>query len=74
MTCLSLTPCKKVPQKCFNFQDGWEKSSYPGISASGETWDASCVKKGLLEKQQSVPNTYDILPLKKMFYQNFRYI
>ena len=35
-----------------------------------ETWDASCFKKGLLEKQESVPNTCDILPLKKIFFQN----
>ena len=33
-----------------------------------ETWDASCFKKGLLEKQQSVPNTCDISPLKKTFF------
>ena len=32
--------------------------------------DASCFKKGLLEKQPSVPNTCDILPLKKIFSQN----
>ena len=31
-----------------------------------ETWDASCFKKGLLEKQQSVPNTCTILPLKNI--------
>ena len=35
-----------------------------------ETWDASCLKKGLLEKQQSVPNTCDIAPLKYIFFQN----
>ena len=35
---------------------------------SAEKWDASCFKKGLLEKQQSVPNTCDILPLKKIFF------
>ena len=27
-------------------------------------------KKGLLEKQLGVPNTCDILPLKKTFFQN----
>ena len=32
--------------------------------------DASCFKKGLLEKQQSVPNTCNISPLKKIFFQN----
>ena len=36
-------------------------------------------KKGILEKQQSVPNTCDKLPLKKIFYKNltdafFKYI
>ena len=35
-----------------------------------ETWNASCFKKGLLEKQQSAPNTCDISPLKKIFFQN----
>ena len=35
---------------------------------SAETWDASCFKKGVLEKQQSVPNTCDILPLKNTFF------
>ena len=39
-------------------------------SVAAETWDASCFKKGLLEKQQSVPNTCTILPLKETFYQN----
>ena len=39
-------------------------------SVAAETWDASCFKKGLLEKQQSVPNTCAILPLEKIFYQN----
>ena len=37
---------------------------------SAETWDASCFKIGLLEKQQSVPNTCDISLLKKIFFQN----
>ena len=35
-----------------------------------ETWDRSWFKKGLLEKQQSAPNTCDISPLKKIFFQN----
>ena len=35
---------------------------------SAETWDASCFKKGLLEKQQSIPNTCNISPLKKIFF------
>ena len=43
------------------FHDGWEKTSYQGISAEGYRqkhtsykWyrDTSCLKKGLLEKQQ----------------------
>ena len=38
-----------------------------GISG---TSDASCFKKGLLEKQQSVPNTCNISPLKNIFFQN----
>ena len=25
----------KPSEKCFNYQDGWEKTSYPGISADG---------------------------------------
>ena len=46
---------------------------------AAETWDSSCFKKALLEKQQSVPNTCAILPLKKIFYKNltdafFKYI
>ena len=35
-TCLSLTLQKKLwklPRKCLSSQDGWEKNSYPGISA-----------------------------------------
>ena len=37
MTCLSLTLCKtfKTFRKSFNSQDGWEKNSYPQISAEG---------------------------------------
>ena len=54
---------------------GWMRKNFiPGNfswSIAAETWDASCFKKGLLEKQQSVPNTCAILPLKKILYQNF---
>ena len=32
---------------------------------AAEIWDASCFKKGLLEKQQSVPNTYAIIDIEK---------
>ena len=38
MTCLSLTLRKKLQnlqKKGFIYQDGWEKTSYPGISAEG---------------------------------------
>ena len=53
---------------------GWmEKNFILGnfsLSVAAETWDASCFKKGLLEKQQSAPNTCAILPLEKIFYQN----
>ena len=38
---------------------------------STETWDASFFKKSWLEKQQIVPNTCNVLPLKKIFFQNF---
>ena len=53
---------------------GWMRKNFiPGHfswNIAAETWDASCFKKGLLEKRQSVPNTCAILPLKKIFYQN----
>ena len=53
---------------------GWMRKNFIlgnfGWRVAAETWDASCFKKGLLEKQQSVPNTCAILPLKKIFYQN----
>ena len=39
-------------------------------SIAAETRDAICLQKSLLEKQQNVPNTCTILPLKKIFYQN----
>ena len=39
MTCLLLTLHKKLfkifQRKCINCEDGWEKTSYPGISAEG---------------------------------------
>ena len=53
---------------------GWMRKNFiPGNfnwRVAAETWDASCFKKGLLEKQQGVPNTCAILPLKNIFYQN----
>ena len=65
----TLKPSKKMFQ-C----PGWMRKNFiPGNFSwrvAAETWDASCFKKGLLEKQQSVPNTCTILPLKKIFYQN----
>ena len=65
----TLKPSKKMFQ-C----PGWMRKNFiPGNFSwrvAAETWDASCFKKGLLEKQQSVPNTCAILPLKKIFYQN----
>ena len=53
---------------------GWMRKNFiPGNfiwSVAAETWDASCFKKSLLEKQQNVPNTCTILPLEKIFFQN----
>ena len=53
---------------------GWMRKNFIhwnfSWSIAAETWDASCLKKGLLEKPQSVQNTCTILPLKKIFYQN----
>ena len=53
---------------------GWMRKTFIlanfGWRVAAETWDASCFKKCLLEKQQSVPNNCAILPLKKIFYQN----
>ena len=76
MTHLSLTLCKKnfkTFQKIFQFL-GWIRKNFIPRNFSwrvlAETWDASSFRKGLLEKQQSVPNTCDILPLKKIFSQN----
>ena len=73
MACLSLTLQKTFQRKCFNSQDGRGKTSYLGISAEGCQWKyeiQGASKKDLLVKQQSVPNTCDILPLKKIFFQN----
>ena len=51
---------------------GWMRKNFIPRNLSwgvvAETWGASCFKKGLLEQQQSVPNTCTILPLKKIFY------
>ena len=74
MTCLSLTLCKnllKPSKKCFSSQDGWEKSSYPGISAEGYRWkhEMQVASKKSYWKT-SVPNICNILPLKKIFFQN----
>ena len=44
------------------------KFQLKGIGEKHEMQIAS--KKGLLEKQQSVPHTCDILPFKKIFFQN----
>ena len=55
MTSLSLTlrnkNLKTFPKKCFGSQDGWEKTSYPGISAEGYRWKHEvevASKKGVL--------------------------
>ena len=63
----------KTFQKMFQFPGWIRKNFIPGSFSwrvLAETWDASCFRKGLLEKQQSIPNTCDILPLKKIFFQN----
>ena len=65
----TLKPSKKI----FQFPGWMRKNFIPwnfSWMVSAEKWDASCFKKGLLEKQQSVPNTCDISPLKKIFIQN----
>ena len=63
----------KPSKKMFQFP-GWMRKNFIPVNfswrVSTETWDASCFKKGLLEKQQSVPNTCNISPLKKIFFQN----
>ena len=63
----------KPPKKMFQFTGWMRKSFIPGNFSwriSAEKWDANCFKKGLLEKQQSVPNTCNILPLKKIFFHD----
>ena len=81
MTCNNLSFIKttqktlKPSKKYFISQNGWEKHFIPGNfswTLSAETWDPSCLKKRLLEKQQSIPNTCDILPLKKIFWCTFQ--
>ena len=46
---------------------GWMRKNFIPLnfswSVAVETWDSSCFKKGLLEKQQSFPNTCTILLL-----------
>ena len=66
MTCLSLTLCKK----CFNSQNGWEKTSYPGISAEGyqQKHEMKVASKNIYWKNNSVPNTCNISPLKTIFF------
>ena len=63
----TLKPSKKMFQ-C----PGWMRKNFIPRNFSWrvavETWDAK--EKSLLEKQQSVPNTCVILPLKKIFCQN----
>ena len=62
----------KPSKKLFQFPGKTRKNFTPGNfswSASAETWDASCFKKALLEKQQSVPNTCNISPLKNIIFQ-----
>ena len=74
------TPQKtlKPSKKMFQFPRWMRKNFIPrnfSWRVSVETWDASFFKKDLLEKQQSVPNTCDILPLKKIFFSELnRYI
>ena len=69
----TLKPSKKMFQ-C----PGWMRKNFIPRNFSwrvaAETWDASCFKKGLLEKQQIVPNTCAILPLKKILSELSRYI
>ena len=48
---------------------GWMRKNFIHRNFSwkvwAETWDASCFRKGLLEKQKSDPNNCKISPLKK---------
>ena len=65
----------KTFQKMFQFLRWMRKNFIPrnfSWRVLAETWDASCFQKGLLEKQQSVPNTCDILSLKEIFFQNLK--
>ena len=67
----TLKPSKQ--NETFQFP-GWMRKNFiaRNISwrVSAETWDASCFKKGLLEKNNSVPNSCEILPLKKILFQD----
>ena len=61
----------KPSKKKFQFPRWMKKNFIPenfSWRVSAETWDASCFKKGLLGKQQSVLNTCDILPLKNILF------
>ena len=63
----------KPSKKKFQFPRWMKKNFIPenfSWRVLAETWDASCFKKGLLEKQQSVLNTCNILPLKNIFFQD----
>ena len=63
----------KPSKKTFQFPGWMRKQFIPGNfswKVSKETWDASCFKTGLLEKQQNVPNICNISPFKKIFFQN----
>ena len=55
----------KPSKKMFQFP-GWKRKNFIprnfSSKISAETFDASCFKKGLLEKQQSAPNTCDSPP------------
>ena len=75
MTCLSLALRKtllNLLKKMFQCLGWMRKNFIPGNfswSVAAETWDASCFKKGLLEKRQNVPNTCTILHWKKYFFR-----
>ena len=63
----------KPLKKMFQFPGRTRKNFIPenfSRRVLTETWDSSCFKKGLLEKQQSAPNTCNISPLKTIFFQN----
>ena len=61
-----------LPKKCFNSQDEWEKTSYLGIADEGyrQKHEMQVASKKACWKNKSVPNTCDISPLKKIFFQN----